>query len=126
MSCHEVFDVDLRLFEIKCSEQDKSAFEGIRKKFLSGIVKHLEDRFPQNQTLSALGVLDPKNMLEAGLVFYREKEIETLATHFDYENDELLSEWVQFRELMQSNFSKLNLEDVVESVHVPKGEAMKE
>ena len=123
---NEVLNVDLRSFEIKCSEQDKSAFEEIRKKFLSGVVKHLEIRFPQNQILSALGVLDPKNMPEAGFVFYGEEEIETLATHFDYDNDELLSEWVQFRELMQSSFSELNLEDVVELVHVPKGEAVKE
>ena len=118
---NEVLDVDLRSFEIKCSGQDKSAFEETRKKFLLGIVKHLEDRFPQNQILSAIGVLDPKNTPEAG--FYGEKEIETLATHFDYDNDELLSEWVQFRELIQSSFSELTLEDVVESVHMPKGEA---
>ena len=113
----EVLCTSLQPYGIKVSEVEKKNFkQNVKVKFLSSLVSHLESRFPNSEVLTALAVLDPANT-PADFVFYGEEEVALLATHFDVESNDLLSEWTHFRELMNSTFKESTFEQSLKTVH---------
>ena len=90
----------LRPYTVTATEDEKLTFKrDIKVKFIRALVSQLESRFSGSQILTALAVFDPANMPQS-FIFYGEKEIEGLATHFEVDQANLESEWTQFREVM--------------------------
>ena len=52
-----------------------------------------------------------------GEATYGEEVVAVLATHFDVESNDLLSEWTHFRELMNSTSKESTFEQLLETVH---------
>ena len=89
---------------IFASEDEKLAFkQDIKVKFICAFVSQLENRFPDSQILSALTVFDPANMPQS-FIFYGENEIEALAIHFEIDQPDLESKWIQFLKVMDTTF----------------------
>lgn len=94
------------------------AKRSVRQKFLKKLEEYVESRFPNNGVITALSVFEPQNIPEE-FVLYGEEEIEHLGEHFG-EGEDLLNEWVQFRELMKSSFSNCSLAQLAENTHKGK------
>ena len=112
----EVIRIDLRVHQIPASNTDKANFNRLRDKFLCSLVSNLEARFPDSAVMSALSVLDPANMPEE-FKFYGEQEMETLSNHFQLNEEDLVNEWMQSREIVHKNYRGYSLPTLTKAVH---------
>ena len=55
-------------------------------------------------------------MPESDFIFYGKEEMQTLADHFQLDSDTILSEWIQFRELVCTTYNTLSFEKLAEEV----------
>ena len=82
----------------------------------SSFVSNLKARFPDSAVMSALSVLDPANMPEE-FIFYGEQEMETLSNHFQLNEEDLVNEWMQSREIVHKNYRGYSLPTLTKAVH---------
>ena len=114
---NDVIRIDLSTHQISARVNERESFDkNIRLKFLPNIISHIQQRFPDNRIISALSALDPTNMPESDFIFYGEEEMQTLADHFQLDSDTILSEWIQFRELVCTTYNALSFEKLAEEV----------
>ena len=115
----ELLRTVLREHNISATDHQRAEFDrSIRQKFLKTLEDHIVSRFPNNSIITALSVFDPQNMPEE-FVLYGEDEIELLGDHFGGADD-LLTEWIQFRELMKSSYQSCTLAQLAENLYKGK------
>ena len=98
----------------------------IRKPFLCGLIKNIQDRFDDNSVMAAFDVFNPGKLPKlsqqptteelTGFAQYGNKEIENLAKQFDNVVDdslECVEEWASCRQYLKDNYSQRKHRDVI-------------
>ena len=98
----------------------------IRKPFLCGLIKNIQDRFDDNSVMVAFDVFNPGKLPKlsqqptteelTGFAQYGNKEIENLAKQFDNVVDdslECVKEWASCRQYLKDNYSQRKHRDVI-------------
>lgn len=80
---------------------DNTTFQSARVCFIDALVQNIERRFADTDVMEALAVLDLSSIPEIPS-FYGMTEMETLATHYSMDLDELLCQWQGFTEIISS------------------------
>ena len=95
----------------------------IRKPFLCGLIKNIQDRFDDNSVMAAFDVFNPPKLSHqptteelTGFGQYGNKEIENHAKQFDKVIDdslECVEEWASYRQYLKDNYSQRKHRDVI-------------
>ena len=86
---------------IDSTDADNTNFQSARVCFIDAMVQNIERRFADTDVMEALAVLDLSSIPEIPS-FYGMTEMETLATHYSMDLDELLCQWQGFTEIISS------------------------
>ena len=105
---------------IDSPDDDTTTFQTARVRFIDAIVQNIDRRFADTDVMEALAVLDLSSIPEIPS-FYGMTEMETLATHFSMDVDELVCQWQGFTEIVSSTVpDDRTLPKVVKLFHGPE------
>ena len=113
---------ELESFNLTPTEREKDGFiSSIKIPYIDGIVKQLNERFPNVICLDAFSIFDPKNVPSSNeqLIAYGQNKIDHLKAHYgegenpDIDDDELMSEWEAVKRLLDTNFKEKSMREMI-------------
>ena len=116
-----VISSELESFTITLTERGKKEFKSsIQVPYIEGIVKQLEDRFPNVDCLDAFSIFDPQKIPSSPeqMVAYGQDKIDYLQKHYgEGENpdvgDECASEWESMKRFLGERFKEKSMREMI-------------